>query len=244
MERQWHLCEDGEASKHTPVMNVCLCSFVAKSGRFAICHVVVVHCGVGWRGRHWHRRFMIIIFGITGSEGSLHKSWSYIKMHVVVHVRLAEPQYDWQSILDFEPQSMLDTSITSNSGYACREYGAESSHLVHMCCNSFGKKWYHHHHVITRTNLMVPCGSDMTFWWTASWSWRASRWCTITKVSLIHGSDMTGELAVPCVSSLHVHMNRKRMAIAIHFYMARLMSTCDVYIDKHAIQRWRTWYVI
>ena len=120
MERQWHLCEDGEASKHTPVMNVCLCSFVAKSGRFAICHVVVVHCGVGWRGRHWHRRFMIIIFGITGSEGSLHKSWS---MH------------DCQ--LDFEPQ--LDTSITSNSGYACREYGAESSHLVHMCCNSFGK---------------------------------------------------------------------------------------------------------
>ena len=76
MERQCHLCEDGEASKHTPVMNVCLCSFVAKSGGFAIWHVVVVHCGVGWRERHWpkHHCFMIIIVGITGSEGSLHKS--------------------------------------------------------------------------------------------------------------------------------------------------------------------------
>ena len=136
--------------------------------------------------------------------------------------------------------SMLDTFITSNSGYACREYGAESSHLVHMCCNSFGKC-----DITTIMLLLVR-----TSWYRVALTWRsderyrASRWCTITKVSLIHGSDMTGELHVPCVSSLHVHMNRKRMAIAIQPYTARLMSTRDVYIDKHAIQRWRTWYVI
>ena len=59
--------------------------------------------------------------------------------------------------------SMLDTFITSNSGYACREYGAESSHLVHMCCNSFGKC-----DITTIMLLLVR-----TSWYRVAMTWRS-----------------------------------------------------------------------